>query len=76
MKQVVTAILDQIRSPPLFPYAKRVNKGVFELRRLNWKYFRKEVLELLLLCYFFGGGGVGWGGVVGEVGNKANTAPV
>ena len=51
--------------PPLFPDANRVNKGVFELRRLNWKYSRKEVLELLLLCYFFGGGLVGWGGVVG-----------
>ena len=60
---------------PVWKIPFPVFETTFGLVGKSYRHFVKGVFwflfELLLLCYFFG-----WGGVGGEVGNKANTAPV
>ena len=75
MKQVVPAILDQIRSPPsCFPRLRGLIKVYLNLGGLMGNILEKKCLNYC--CFATFSVGVGWGGVVGEVGNKANTAPV
>ena len=73
VKHVVTAILDLIRFPPSFPGLKGLIKLHLNLGGLMGNILEKTCLN----CFCFATFSVGWGGVVvGEVGNKANTAPV